>query len=263
MHLRAVLDTCHEKRDCLLKSIPFDERGLRSVLDDRSWLGTFIAFPGIASEAQVMSPSAITWKSWLRQVRVAAVVLGLIVCPPTAADWLVTLEGKLIETRGPWTIDGRTLAYTDLEGVEQQLDLDEVDLEGSEETTALKAGKPYVPRQETDAETSPAPRTAAGKPGKRSGKKEKPKIILYTAALCTPCTEARELLEELGVDFRECDITKSKRAQKEYKKKAGHGGGLPVIDLDGTMIYTWNPGVVRRKVREYLKREAEAESSRP
>lgn len=199
----------------------------------------------------------------VRRARLAGIVLGLIACLPAAADWLVTLEGQLIETQGPWTIDGRVLAYTDLDGAEHRLDLDEIDLEGSEETTALRAGKPYVPRQETDAETSSAPRTAAGKPAKRGGKGEKPKIILYTAALCTPCTEARELLEELGVEFRECDITKSKRSRKEYNKKAGHGGGLPVIDLDGTLIYTWNPGVVRRKVREYQKRQAEAESSRP
>ncbi len=208
-----------------------------------------------------MSPFSTTRTSWSSRVRFAAVALGLILCRPAAADWLVTLEGRLIETRGPWTVDGRTLTYTDLEGVEHALDLDDVDLEGSEETTALRTGKPYVPRQETAAEAA-APRTDP-EPAKRGGKKEEAKIILYTAALCPPCTEAREILEELGVEFRECDITKSKRARKEYKKKAGHGGGLPVIDLDGTMIYTWNPGVVRRKVREYLERQAEAESSRP
>ncbi len=208
-----------------------------------------------------MSPFSTPRTSWSSRLRFAAVAFGLILCLPAAADWLVTLEGRLIETQGPWTIDGRTLTYTDLEGVEHALDLDEIDLEGSEETTALKAGKPYEPRQETAAEAA-APGTDP-EPKKRAAKDEEPKIVLYTAALCSPCTEARDLLEELGVDFREVDITKSKRARKEYMKKAGHGGGLPVIDLDGTMIYTWNPGVVRRKVREYLERQAEVESSRP
>ncbi len=193
-----------------------------------------------------MSPSS--------NARLAGIALGLIICLPAAADWLVTLEGQLIETRGRWTVDGRTLTYTDLEGVEHTLDLDEIDLEGSEETTALKAGKPYVPRQETEADAA-APQTDP-EPAKRAEEDEEPKIILYTAALCPLCTQARELLEKLGVKFREVDVTKSKRARKEYSKKAGHGGGLPVIDLEGTMIYTWNPGVVRRKVREYLERQA-------
>ena len=182
----------------------------------------------------------------------------LILAPPAGADWLITLEGKLIETQGPWTIDGRTLTYTDLEGEQQTLDVDDVDLEASEETTALKAGKPYVPRDEAEASSEAVGKKRKGRSGK--GKRRKPKVILYTATLCRECTKARELLEELGVDFVEKDINASIKARREYNKKAGHGGGLPVIDIDGYLVFSNNPRVIRQRVWELKEREEAAAS---
>ncbi len=188
----------------------------------------------------------------------SAAWLALILASPAAADWLITLEGKMIETQGRWTIDGRTLTYTDLEGEQQTLDADAVDLEASEETTALKAGKPYVPRNE--AEGPEAEGKKKGKTGK--GKRGKPKVILYMTTLCKECNKAKKLLEELGVAFLERDINGSIKAKREYAKKAGHGGGLPVIDIDGYLVFSNNPRVIRQKVRELQEREAAAENKK-
>ena len=188
--------------------------------------------------------SAWRWAFW------AAVMLAL--APPTAADWLITLEGRLIETAGPWTTRDGSLTYTDLDGEEHTLDLDAVDLEASEETTALKAGKTYDPNKGN--EDSPQD-VRGGK--RRKTQDKKPKIILYMTSLCKECTRTRELLEELDVAFVEKDINTNKKAGREYRKKAGHGGGLPVLDIDGAMVFSNNPKVIRQRVREMLERQAQ------
>ena len=193
-------------------------------------------------------PPSLTYVGWIASV--------LILGAPAGADWLITLEGKLIETQGPWTIDGRILTYTGLEGEQQTLDIDDVDLEASEETTALKAGKPYLPRDGAEASSEAVGGKKKGRAGK--GKRKKPKVILYTASLCRECTKAKRLLEELGVDFVEKDINASTKARREYSKKAGHGGGLPVIDIDGYLVFSNNPRVIRQRVRELQEREAAA-----
>lgn len=177
---------------------------------------------------------------------------------PAGADWLITLEGRMIETRGPWTIEGPTLTYVDLEGEEHTLDLDDIDLEASEETTALKAGKPYVPGGEAGASSE-----VAGKKKGRKGKRKEPKVILYMTSLCQECTRAQKLLEKLGVDFVAKDIIASKMARREYNKKAGHGGGVPVIDIDGALVFSGNPRVIRQRVREMQEREAAADDEAP
>ncbi len=185
-------------------------------------------------------------------------ILYLTLALPASADWLITLEGRLIETQGPWTILEDTLTYTDQDGEEHTLDLDDVDLEASEETTALKAGKPYEPKKASQ-EAQASDRSAR----RKWAKGEKPKIILYTTSLCKECNRARDLLEELGVPFIAKDININKKWAKQYRKVAGHGGGLPVIDIDGALVFSNNPRVIRQRVQQMLERqEREAEEAK-
>ena len=182
----------------------------------------------------------------------AACWLAAALAIPANADWLITLDGRMIETHGPWTIDGERLTYVDLEGVEHTIALDQIDLEGSEETTSLRAGESYEPLPPTAESEPPAAK-------KRARKNKKSKIVLYVGAMCRTCTRARELLEELEVDFEILDVDSSVRARRTYEKKAGHGGGLPIIDIDGKVIYTFHPGVVRRKIGTFLEKEKKQE----
>ena len=184
---------------------------------------------------------------------IATLVLALGVGAGSVhADWLITLEGKMIETEGPWTIADEVLTYIDEDGEEQSLAVDEVDLEASEETTALRAGKPYVPSQRTEAEPA---KKAKRKKEKKVAKEAR--VILYTTSLCRDCTLARELLDDLDVAYVAKDINKSDKARREYKKKAGRGGGLPVLDIDGSMVFSYNPRAIRQRVEAMRAREAE------
>ncbi|MEM7356788.1 MAG: glutaredoxin family protein [Acidobacteriota bacterium] len=173
---------------------------------------------------------------------------------PAQADWLITLEGKLIETQGAWTIEGDRLTYTDTHGEVQTLAVDDVDIEASAETTALRAGKPYEPGKMAAAASG---ETQEG--GKKKARKgEKPKVIVYMTTLCKQCALAEELLQELGVDYIAKDVNDSKKARREFQKKTKHGGGgLPVLDIGGSMVYSYNPRAIRQRVEKLLQEQAD------
>ncbi len=184
---------------------------------------------------------------------IASLVMALVMGASSVnADWLITVEGKMIETDGPWTIADEVLTYIDEDGEEQSLAVDSVDLEASEETTALRAGKPYVPSQRTANEAA-----EEGKRKRKTKPAEEPQVILYTTSLCRECTLAEELLQELDVPYLALDINKSDKARRQYKKKAGRGGGLPVLDIGGSMVFRYNPRAIRQRVEAMRARDAE------
>ncbi len=178
-------------------------------------------------------------------IPIALICLALLYTPSAAADWLITLDGKLIETQGPWTIDGDHLTYTDTDGVEQSFAVDDVDLESSEETTALKAGGTYTPPENAEPTpfllTSP---TAAARAG------DGPKVILYQTSWCGYCRKARKLLTKLDVDFATRDIERNRKAANEFRRKNGGRGGVPLIDIDGELVRGYDEKRIRKLVAE-------------
>lgn len=66
--------------------------------------------------------------------RPAALValLALALAPlPLAAEWLVLQDGREIETKGPWTVDGRRITYTAMNGTFSAIRTAVVDLDKS------------------------------------------------------------------------------------------------------------------------------------
>ena len=163
---------------------------------------------------------------------------------PAVADWLITLDGKLIETRGAWSIDGKNLTYKDSAGVERTLSTDDVDLEASEETTAIKAGRAYVPSPKPVQSAKAAPAPAKAKAG------EEPKITLYMTSWCGYCRKATKLLKQLDADFEAKDIEKNREAANEFRRKSGGRGGVPLIDVDGKLVRGYNEQLIRKLVAE-------------
>lgn len=176
----------------------------------------------------------------------------LFLASAAGADWLITLEGESIETQGPWTIEGETLTYADAAGEEHRMALADVDLEASKETTALKAGKTYVPepKPEEPAAEAPAegPKAAAGEP----------KVVLYMTSWCGYCRRTGQLLTALGVPFVAKDVEKDRQAAKEYRKKAGGYRGIPVLDVDGRIVRGFRPTLIHKYVAELQEKEAKA-----
>lgn len=176
--------------------------------------------------------------------------IAVLLATPAAGDWLVTLEGQLIETKGPWVIQGEILTYVDVEGTEHSLPLDEADLEGSEETTALKEGRPYLPQPKTPEQpmaTAPAVVAEAD---------DGPDIILYQTSWCGYCRKARKLLKQLDADFVAKDIERNHAAAREYREKGNGYRGIPLIDFDGEVVRGYSDRLIRRKVRELQEKQA-------
>jgi glutaredoxin len=169
---------------------------------------------------------------------------------PAAADWLVLLDGTLIETQDAWTIAGERLTYTDLEGKAQTLLVDQIDLEGSAETTAMKQGLPYEPPPPVAPPpvNEPAARKfpALNTPGR-------PPVILYATSWCGYCRKARALLKDLKVDFIEKNIERDRAAANEMAKKAGSRSGVPVLDIGGYIVRGYSDRQIRQLVKDLNK----------
>ncbi len=172
---------------------------------------------------------------------------------PSCSDWLVTLDGQLIETREPWEIDGDILTYAGLDGESHEISLGDLDLEASEETTALRAGKEFVPSKAALARRREQERE------EKAGRvdEEDASIILYTRWRCGPCKEAEKYLERLGVAYA-VKTEDDKLARRELRKKAGKDYILPVLDIDGEIVV----GFRREDIRQLVeKREIETETT--
>ena len=178
--------------------------------------------------------------------------LGLVflLAPPAGGDWLVTLQGELIETRGPWTVDGDAVTYTDPTGVARTLPVEQVDLEGSRETTAQLTGRRYEP---VDEASEPAPEAAPG-----PAADDEPRITLYMTSWCGYCRKARQLLNELDADFVAKDIEKDPDARREFSVKGGGRGGVPLIDFDGQIVRGYSDRTIRQQVRQLRKKYGDA-----
>lgn len=60
-------------------------------------------------------------------------------------------------------------------------------------------------------------------------------VIIYSAVWCGYCHSAKQYLEKLGVDFEVRDIEQKPEYAQEAITKS-HQMGIPVIDIDGTII---------------------------
>ena len=83
-------------------------------------------------------------------------LLLLLATSPAGADRLVTVDGAVVETDGPWKIRGRQVVFTDPQGHLRSLRLDDVDLVASEAATEAESRAADRPTAE-ESEESRAP----------------------------------------------------------------------------------------------------------
>lgn len=84
----------------------------------------------------------------------AAALAAFVLAPAAGADWLVTREGKEIETRGPWEVRDRLVVFRLPAGNLASMRLDEVDLEASEALTAEKQRARESPQESSESDSS-------------------------------------------------------------------------------------------------------------
>lgn len=75
------------------------------------------------------------------------------------------------------------------------------------------------------------------------------RVVLYSTSWCGYCRRARRMLDEMGVDFVEKDIEKSRAAAREFQTLVGRSG-VPVLNINGSIVRGFNEGRIRQLVED-------------
>mgnify|MGYP001565000150 FL=1 len=64
-------------------------------------------------------------------------------------------------------------------------------------------------------------------------------VKIYSTPTCPYCVMAKDYFEKLGVEYQDFDVSIDEKAREELVAKS-HQMGVPVIDIDGTIIVGFN-----------------------
>ncbi len=194
---------------------------------------------------------------------IALLLLGL----PAGADWLVTKDGKKLETKGSWKVQDGKILFHDTKGRLMSMATGDIDMEASKAATLL-ARAPKAPTRGAVPSKAPVlritnadiPQAAEDSPAAQldaSGANAAPKVTLYSTTWCGYCRMARKLLNEMDVAFVEKDIEKSSAARREHAALS-RGGGVPVLNIDGQVVRGYSAERIRGLVGALQAKEAKA-----
>jgi len=65
------------------------------------------------------------------------------------------------------------------------------------------------------------------------------RVVLYATDWCGYCKQTKRFLDSKGIPFKEFDIDKDAEARKAYEALGGRG--IPLIDVNGTLIRGFDP----------------------
>ena len=65
------------------------------------------------------------------------------------------------------------------------------------------------------------------------------RVALYSTEWCGYCKQIRRFLDQKGIPYQAFDIDKDAQARKAYE--ALGGGGIPFVDVNGTLIREFSP----------------------
>ena len=68
------------------------------------------------------------------------------------------------------------------------------------------------------------------------------RVVLYATEWCGYCKQIRRFLDQKGIAYKAFDIEKDAVARKDYE--ALGGGGIPIIDVNGTLIRGYDPDAI-------------------
>lgn len=65
------------------------------------------------------------------------------------------------------------------------------------------------------------------------------KIVVYSTPSCPHCSSAKRYFKELGIEFKEYDVSKNQSAAEKMVKKTGQMG-VPVIEIGNQIVVGFN-----------------------
>ena len=72
-------------------------------------------------------------------------------------------------------------------------------------------------------------------------------VKVYSTATCPWCAKTKSFLTTNGIEFQDLDVGKDKAARDEMVDKSGQMG-VPVIDIDGSLIIGFQESILREKL---------------
>ncbi len=79
-------------------------------------------------------------------------------------------------------------------------------------------------------------------------------VVMYRTAWCGYCRQAATYVRSLGAQLVEYDIDKDPEKRSEMKKKSGGSTGVPLLDIDGTIIRGYSPPAIKAAVEKSASR---------
>lgn len=73
------------------------------------------------------------------------------------------------------------------------------------------------------------------------------KVVIYSTPTCPFCIRTKQFLKDNNVQFEDIDVSSDTEQAQAMIKKSGQMG-VPVIDIDGTLII----GFDKEKIKEVL-----------
>ena len=72
------------------------------------------------------------------------------------------------------------------------------------------------------------------------------RVVLYSTEWCGYCKQIRRFLDQKAIPYQAFDIEKDAQARKAYE--ALGGGGIPFVDVNGTLIRDFDPQAMLRSL---------------
>jgi len=114
--------------------------------------------------------------------------------------------------------------------------------EFKEDTTERSRAKENLPRAK---ENPQRPKSEAVKEKRPYGDIQ---VIMYMTSWCPYCVKARNYLHSLDVYLIEYNIERDKDRKEEMLSKSGGSTGVPLIDVEGTIIKGYNPDALKTAI---------------
>jgi len=80
--------------------------------------------------------------------------------------------------------------------------------------------------------------TSSGITTSQAAEAQHDEVILYATAWCGYCKKTRAFLAKNNIEYTEYDVEKSEEGHKQHQ--ALGGGGVPVLDIRGTVIHGYS-----------------------
>ena len=125
-------------------------------------------------------------------------------------------------------------------------------LMASEAPRPQRPPRAQPPSVESHAARSTTPARAPNAPTLTEEQRSRLAITLYSTTWCGYCKRARSWFQQMGYPFVEKDIEKDAAAAAEYAGKSGGYGGVPLIDVNGTVIRGYDRPSLERAIQKAL-----------